>query len=156
MRAVDPDQGVFSVQMMEEVMSDHVARPRLQATVLGAFGVVGLALACMGIYAVVSYSVVQRTREMGIRVALGAAPAAILRLVWSEGLALTGIGIAAGLAASVALTRYLASLLYSIQPTDFAVYATVSAILAGSAAAGCYFPARRATGVDPAIVLRED
>ena len=115
-----------------------------------------LALACVGIYAVISYSVEQRTREMGIRLALGAAPGGILGMVLREGLLLAASGIALGVLAAFALTRYLASLLYSVRPTDPAVFAAVSAILAIAAAAGCYFPARRATRVDPSVVLRED
>ncbi len=95
-------------------------------------------------------------REMGIRLALGAAPRGILGMVLREGLVLAAIGIAAGLLASVGLTRYLATLLYSIRPTDPSVFAAVSTVLALAAAAGCYFPARRATRVDPAVVLRDE
>ena len=93
---------------------------------------------------------------MGIRLALGAAPGGILGMVLREGLLLAASGIALGVLAAFALTRYLASLLYSVRPTDPAVFAAVSAILAIAAAAGCYFPARRATRVDPSVVLRED
>jgi ABC-type antimicrobial peptide transport system permease subunit len=110
----------------------------------------------VGIYAVVSYSVEQRTREMGIRLALGAAPRSILRLVLGEGLWMAGAGIVAGLAAAIVLTRYLASLLYTIRPTDGLVYGAVSAVLFAAALAGCYVPARRAIRVDPAVVLREE
>ena len=115
-----------------------------------------LTLACIGIYAVISYSVEQRKREMGIRLALGAAPRGLRQMVLGEGLLLAGGGIAAGLIAALLLTRYLASMLYTIRPTDPAVYAAVSAVLALAAAAGCYFPARRATRVDPAVVLRDE
>ncbi len=156
LRAIDPDQGIEKVQSMEELVSDQVARPRLQATVLGVFGAVALVLACLGIYAVISYSVVQRTREMGIRLALGAAPLSILRGVIGEGMALSAAGITLGIGAAFALTRYLEKLLYTIHPTDPSVYAAVCALLAGAALAGCYFPARRATRVDPAVVLRDE
>jgi putative ABC transport system permease protein len=98
----------------------------------------------------------QRTREMGIRLALGAAPYSILRMVLREGLWLAAIGIVTGVAAALVWTRYLQTLLYAIKPTDPLVFASVAAILAISAAAGCYFPARRATRVDPAMVLREE
>jgi putative ABC transport system permease protein len=154
--AVDPNQGAFEIKTMEELAAQTIARPKVQATLMGVFGLVALVLACVGIYAVVSYSVEQRTREMGIRLALGAAPLSILRMVLREGLFLAGSGIVVGLAAAAALTRYLASLLYTVRPTDTLVYTTVSAILAASALAGCYFPARRATRVDPAVVLREE
>ena len=149
-------QGTEDIQTMDQVLADYVAKPRLEVAVLTVFGALALLLACVGIYAVISYSVEQRTREMGIRLALGAAPYSILRMVLREGLWLALIGIAAGVAASLALTRYLQTLLFAIRPTDPLVFALVAAILAISAAAGCYFPARRATRVDPALVLREE
>jgi putative ABC transport system permease protein len=155
-RAVDPDQGVSDIKTMDQLAAESIARPRVQAALMGVFGLVALLLACVGIYAVVSYSVEQRTREMGIRLALGAGPSYILRMVLREGLTLAAAGIFAGLIASVALTRYLATLLYTVRPTDAAVYASVSAILAAAALAGCYIPARRATHVDPAVVLRDE
>jgi predicted permease len=156
MRQVDPDQGTAEIQSMEQLVSRSIALPRLQAVLLGTFGSVGLVLACVGIYAVLSYSVAQRVREVGIRLALGAAPAAIRAMVVGEAMLLAAIGIAAGAAASLGLTRYLATMLYTVKPTDPAVFAAVAAILALSAAAGCWFPARRATSVDPAVVLREE
>ena len=155
-RAVSPSQGIQDVQTMETIMSDSIARPKLEVAILGVFGSVALLLACVGIYAVISYSVEQRTREMGIRLALGAAPGSILSMVLREGLLLAAAGIGAGLLAALVLTRYLATLLYTIRPTDPAVYATVIGILAVAAIAGCYFPARRATLVDPVVVLREE
>jgi len=117
---------------------------------------VALLLASVGIYAVISYSVEQRTREMGIRMALGAAPGSILRQVLREGLTLCAVGVAIGLGAATLLTRYLATLLYAIRPIDALVYGGVSLVLAASALAGCYMPARHATRVDPAVVLREE
>jgi predicted permease len=156
MRQIDPDQGAAEILSMEQLVSGSIAGPRLQAILLGAFGGLGLLLACIGIYAVISYSVAQRLREMGIRLALGAAPAAMRRMVLREGMALAAAGIAAGVIASLALTRYLGTLLYTVKPTDPAVLAVVSAVLAAAAAAGCWLPARRATAVDPAVVLREE
>jgi putative ABC transport system permease protein len=156
MRAVDPSQGVADIETMEELISDSIARPKLETAVLVTFGVLALALACLGIYAVISYSVEQRNRELGIRLALGAAPLVILVQVLKEGLGLGLAGIATGLLASAALTRYLESLLYTVRPTDPLVFAAVSGVLAAAAMAGCYFPARRATRVDPALVLREE
>ena len=156
MRQVDPDQGTAAIESMQQMISSSVAGPRLQTVLLGAFGGLGLLLACIGIYAVISYSVAQRVREMGIRLALGAAPAAIRRMVLREGMALAIAGIVAGVLAALALTRYLASLLYTVKPTDPAVFALVIAVLVSAAAAGCWFPARRATSVDPAVVLRDE
>lgn len=156
MRGVDPSQGTQDIATMEQVLSDSVARPRLQVTLMCIFGVVALTLACVGIYAVISYSVEQRTREMGIRLALGAAPNSIRHLVLREGGVLAAAGIGIGLVAARALTGYLSTLLYTVKPTDSLVFAGVSAVLAAAAMAGCYFPARRATRVDPAVVLREE
>jgi putative ABC transport system permease protein len=156
MRQVDPDQGAAEVQSMRQLLAGSIAAPRLQAILLGAFGALGLVLACVGIYAVVSYSVAQRTREMGIRLALGAAPHAISGMVLREGMVLAAGGIAIGIGAALVLTRYLATLLYAVKPTDPAVLASVCAVLGIAAAAGCWFPARRATRVDPALVLREE
>jgi putative ABC transport system permease protein len=153
--AVAPHQGIEDVQAMDSVLSDSLARPRLDAAIFAVFSAVALILACVGIYAVISYSVEQRTREMGIRLALGAAPASILRHVLREGLALCAAGIAAGLVAAAFLTRYLESLLYAVRPMDGFVYAAVTLVLGVCALAGCYFPARHATRVDPAVVLRD-
>jgi predicted permease len=154
--AVYPSQGIQDIQTMDELLASSVARPKLDATIMGVFGAIALALACFGIYAVISYSVEQRRREMGIRMALGAAPSGILGMVLREGMALTTAGIAIGIVASLGLTRYLSSLLYAVKPADPSVFAAVSIVLALAAAAGCYFPARRATRVDPAMVLREE
>jgi putative ABC transport system permease protein len=156
MRQVDPDQGAAEIRSMREMVASSVAGPRLQAVLLGAFGALGLLLACVGIYAVISYSVAQRVREVGIRLALGAAPGAIRGMVLREGMLLAMLGIGVGAAASLALTRYLAAMLYTVKPTDPGVFASVAGVLALAAAAGCWFPARRATSVDPAVVLREE
>jgi putative ABC transport system permease protein len=156
MRQVDPDQGTAEIQSMEQMVSGAIAGPRLQAVLLGAFGALGLLLACVGIYAVISYSVAQRAREVGIRLALGAAPGAIRGMVLREGMLMAIAGIALGAAASFGLTRYLATLLYTVKPTDPTVFASVAGILALAAATGCWFPAHRATSVDPAVVLREE
>lgn len=155
MHAVAPHQGIEGIQTMESVLSDSLARPRLDAAVFAVFGGVALILACVGIYAVISYSIGQRTREIGIRLALGATPASVLRHVLREGLALCAGGIFTGLCAAALLTRYLASLLYAIRPMDALVYAGMTLLLALCAIAGCYLPARHATRIDPAVVLRE-
>jgi putative ABC transport system permease protein len=156
MRQVDPDQGTAEIRSMEGLIGESIAGPRMQAALLSAFGVLGLVLACVGIYAVISYSVTQRMREMGIRLALGAAPGVLRGMVLREGMLLAAAGICVGALAAAGLTRYLATLLYTVKPTDPAVFAAVSLLLASAAAAGCWFPARRATAVDPAVVLREE
>ncbi|HEX3877892.1 MAG TPA: ABC transporter permease, partial [Bryobacteraceae bacterium] len=154
--AASPSQGVQDVRTLREMVSDSIARPRLDAAIMAIFGAIALTLACLGIYAVISYSVEQRRREMGVRLALGAPPANLLAMVLGEGLVLAAAGIGAGVLAALALTRYLASLLYGVKPADPVVFASVAGILATSALAGCYFPARRATRVDPMVVLREE
>jgi len=156
MREVDPDQGAAAIVSMQELLDGTVAGPRLQTILLAGFGVLALVLACVGIYAVISYSVAQRTREMGIRLALGAEPGSIRGLVLREGMMLAVAGIAAGEAAALGLTRYLEAQLYAVKSVDAGVYGAVCIVLAAAAAAGCWFPARRATGVDPAVVLREE
>ena len=155
-REVDPDQGVSEVQTMEQLVADSIASPRLQTLLLSSFGFLALTLACIGIYGVIWYSVSQRTREFGIRLALGAPPGAVFDLVLREGFRLTALGLAIGLAAAFALTRYMKILLYEVEPTDPATFAGVSALLLLVAAAACYFPASRATRVDPAVVLRDE
>jgi putative ABC transport system permease protein len=156
MRAVDPNQGTLDIRPMEQVLSESIARPKLDLTVLGIFGLLALVLASVGIYAVISYSVEQRRREMGIRLALGAVRGSILGLVVREAMSLAGIGVVIGTVAALGMTRYLRTLLFAIQPTDPIVFTSVAVVLGVAAIAGCYFPARRATRVDPAVVLREE
>ncbi|MPZ21718.1 MAG: FtsX-like permease family protein [Luteitalea sp.] len=155
-RSIDPEQGVSDVQTMESVLADSVARPRLQAILFGLFGALALVMACVGLYGLISYSVQQRVREMGVRLALGAAPSSILRLVVGEGLRLTVVGLVVGLVAALMLTRYLATLLYGVTPTDPGVFVAVGALLLTVAITACYLPARRATRIDPARVLRDE
>jgi putative ABC transport system permease protein len=154
-RGLDPQQGVSDVEAMQTVMSESVAQPRLQTLLLGAFGALALIMACVGLYGVLAYSVEQRRREMGVRLALGAAPRGILRLVVGEGLRLTAAGVLGGLAAAFALTRYLATLLYDVQPHDTTVFAAVPLLLLCVAGLACWLPALRATRVDPASILRD-
>ena len=128
-RSVDPEQGLLSVETMEAVVADSVARPRVQALLLGAFAVLALVMACLGLYGVLAYAVEQRRREVGVRVAIGATPAKILALVVGQGVRLTAIGLAIGLALALAASRAVATLLYGIRPTDPAVYLGVGALL---------------------------
>lgn len=155
-RSVDPDQGVLSVQPMEGVLADSIARPRVQAMLVGAFAVLALAMACLGLYGVLAYSVEQRRREVGVRVAIGATPGKILRLVVGQGLRLTAIGLTFGLALALGLTRYLAAMLYGVQPADPPVFLGVGLLLLAVAAAASWLPARQAMRVDPVVALRDE
>jgi putative ABC transport system permease protein len=155
-RAVDPEQGLLSVETMDAVVADSVARPRLQALLLGAFAVLALLMACLGLYGLLAYAVEQRRREVGVRVAIGATRGKILALVVGQGVRLTAIGLAIGLALALAASRTVATLLYGIRPTDPPVYLGVGALLLLVAAAASFLPARQALNVDPVAVLRED
>jgi len=155
-RQVDPDQGVAEIQTMEDRVAGAAAQPRLQAWLVTAFSLIALALACIGIYGVISYTVSQRTREIGVRVALGADRIRIFGQILGESLMLAGAGIAVGLMASFALTRYLETLLFDVRPTDPAVYTGVSILVLLIAAAASYFPSRRAAAIDPVVALRDE
>ena len=152
--AVDRDQPVSGVRTMEEVVSGSVAQQRFRTLLLAAFAGVALLLAGVGIYGVISYSVTHRTHEIGIRMALGAKAADILKMVVGHGMALALAGIAVGLLAALALTRVLSSLLFGVTATDAMTFATVSLLIAAVALLACLLPARRATKVDPMIALR--
>jgi putative ABC transport system permease protein len=141
---------------MEQLVANSIARPRLQTIILAAFGILALVLACIGIYGVISYSVTQRTREIGIRLAVGALPRAVFQAFLTDGMRLTAIGLGIGLAAALGLTRFLKSLFFEVQPADPMILGAVCAVLTLVAAAACCVPAIRATRVDPAIVLREE
>jgi predicted permease len=151
---VDPDLPVGRVMTMDRVLAKSIARQNFNMILLGIFGGIAMLLAAIGIYGVMSYTVQQRTSEMGIRIALGAGAGQLLRLVIGHGLLLAVTGVAIGLAASFGLTRLMSSLLYGIKATDPATFAAVAAVLAIVAGLACYIPARRATRVDPIIALR--
>lgn len=153
-RAVDRDLPVFGERTMEQVVADSVSRRKFAVQVIGLFGILALVLAAVGIYGVIAYSVTQRTREIGIRVALGASRSAILRWVLKQGMFLTMAGVAAGLIGAFALTRLLRTLLFGIGPTDIVTYAALAILLTIVALIACYIPARRATKVDPLVALR--
>uniref|UniRef100_Q021W2 Permease n=1 Tax=Solibacter usitatus (strain Ellin6076) TaxID=234267 RepID=Q021W2_SOLUE len=153
-RRLDRDQPVAGVQSMEDLVEAAVGRRRLLAPLLGVFAGVALLLALIGIYGVISYSVAQRTREMGIRRALGAQHQDILRLVVGQGLALAVAGVAVGIGAAFALTRVMESLLFHVSATDPAIFAGIGALFLLVTAVACYLPARRATRIDPMAALR--
>ena len=154
--AIDKDEPLDQVATMESLLSESVAQPRFYSWVLGAFAALAMILTAVGIYGVMSYSVTQRVHEMGVRLALGAMQGDVLRLVIGQGLLLAGIGIAAGLGSALALTRFLASLLYGVKPTDPLTLVAVSLFFTVVALLACYIPARRATKVDPMVVLRSE
>jgi putative ABC transport system permease protein len=151
---VDPNLPVAGISSMEEVVGASIAQPKLTMQFGGVFAGFALLLAAIGIYGVMAYTVTARKQEMGIRVALGARPEDILRLVVGQGMRVTLMGIALGVAASLALTRFFASLLFRVQATDPLVFSAAALVLIGAAFVACYLPARRATRVDPIIVLR--
>jgi putative ABC transport system permease protein len=152
--ALDPNQPLYDVKTIEQRLESSVAQPRFQAVLLGIFAALALVLAAVGIYGVIAQSVVHRTHEIGIRMALGAESGSVLRLVLMEGMALAVAGIALGLAGTLALGRMLASLLYEVTAFDPVTFGCAAALLAAVAFAACYVPARRAARVDPMIALR--
>jgi putative ABC transport system permease protein len=154
MQAIDKDLPIYNVKTVEEIISESVAPRRLNMLLLGTFGGLALVLAAVGLYGVMSYSVAQRTREIGIRMALGADQGVVMRLVLSQGMALALIGVAVGVGASLLLTRLMSSLLYGVSATDPVTFAAISLMLVGVAGAASYVPARRAMKVDPMIALR--
>jgi putative ABC transport system permease protein len=154
LRAIDPDQPVSDVRTMNQVMADTVGRARFNTLLLGLFAGLATLLAAVGIFGVMSYSVTLRTREIGLRMALGAQPGRVLMLVLKQGLLLTLIGIVIGLAGALALTRVMSSLLFGVGATDPTTFAAIVLLLAFVSLIACYIPARRATRVDPLIALR--
>jgi putative ABC transport system permease protein len=154
--AVDKDQPVFVINAMRDLVDNSVAPRRFAAIMLALFGALALVLAATGIYGVASYSAGRRTREIGLRVALGAQRGDVLRLIVGQGIRLTAIGIALGLAGALAATRALSSLLYGVGATDPATFVSVPLALAAVGLAACYIPARRAAKVDPIAALRRE
>ncbi|PYS71806.1 MAG: hypothetical protein DMF69_09265 [Acidobacteria bacterium] len=152
--AVDPALPLFGERTLEDVVATSVAQRRLTTQIVGLFGVLALLLASIGIYGVMAYSVNQRTREIGIRVALGASRGTILRWVLSQGLTLIAIGVGTGLVTAFALMRLLRALLFGVAPTDVITYAALAIVLSVVALLACYIPARRATRIDPLVALR--
>jgi predicted permease len=153
-QAVDPNLPIFGEQTMESLVSASLAQRRFALQIVGLFGFVALLLAGLGIYGVMAYSVNQKTREIGIRLALGAGRSDILRWVLKQGMQLALAGVTVGLVAAFALTRLLRTLLFEVVPTDTVTYLGLAALLTGVALLACYIPARRAMKVDPMIALR--
>jgi putative ABC transport system permease protein len=154
--AVDRNQAVFLITSMEDLLYDSVSTRRFTMLLLSGFGALALLLAMMGVYGVVSYTVAERTPEIGVRIALGAQSRDVLRMVLAQGLKPVIIGSAAGLIATLALGRVLSSLLYGVTATDPATYALVVLLLSFAALMACWLPARRATKVDPMVALRSE
>jgi predicted permease len=153
-RALDPTLAVFNIETMEEHLRGALFLPRLAGTLFGVFGVVGLLLAAVGLYGVMNYLVSRRTREIGIRMALGAQPAGVQRLVVWQGMALTLIAVVLGLGAAFAVTKLFTSILYGVRPHDLLTFTVVPVFLAGVAVLACWIPSRRAARVDPLVALR--
>jgi len=154
--AVEPAAPVYNVQTMQDIFYRSLARPRFASTLLGAFAVFALVLAAVGVFGVLSYLVSQNTRDIGLRMALGAQPGHIVKLVVSQGMQLACIGIVIGIAGAVLLTQVMSSLLFQVRPTDALTFGSVVAILAATALVATVIPARRAIGVDPNVTLRDE
>ena len=152
--AIDKGLPLYNIATMDQLVANSVAQPRLNLSLLVAFALLALALAAVGVYGVMAYAVTQRTQEFGIRMALGASPADVLKQVFLEGGRLAALGLGLGLIAALALTRLMASMLYGVKPSDPLSLGVAAALLAVVAFAACYIPARRATRVDPLVALR--
>ena len=154
--SVDPQQTITAAFTLEDAVGDAVARPRLLTVLLGLFGAMGLVLGALGIYGVLAYLVTQRTREIGVRLALGAQPRDVLRMVVGSGLRLAGLGVVIGLAGALLLTRLMQGVLYGVSANDPLTFGAVAAGLLGVAMLASWIPALRATRVDPLVALRSE
>jgi predicted permease len=152
--AIDPNAPIYDVKTMEQWLSESLARRRFAMISLGLFALVAMILAAVGIYGLMSYSVAHRTREIGIRMALGAQTRSVLKLIIGQGMLLASAGVGVGLIIAFAVTRFMASLLFGVNATDLLTFAAIALALAGVAALACWIPARRATKVDPMIAMR--
>jgi putative ABC transport system permease protein len=153
--AVDPTQPVYHVEPLEDYVWDTLATRAFTLVLLAVFGLLALSLAAIGIYGVISYAVSLRTREVGIRMALGARQGSVVSMILRQGLLLAAAGIAFGIAASLALTQFLSTLLYEVRPADLATFTATAFGLGALALFAAYIPARRAARIDPLSALRE-
>jgi putative ABC transport system permease protein len=152
--SVDKDQPISNVQTMDQVVAASISKERFQTLLLGLFATLALLLACVGLYGVISYAVVQRTHEIGVRMALGAKPVDVLRLVIRQGMGLTIIGLIVGVAVGSVVTRVLSDMLYGVGTRDPLTFVGAPLLLLVVAFLACYIPARRATRIDPLVALR--
>ena len=152
--SIDKDQPIFGIATMQQLVRNSVSTRRITLILLGLFSALALVLAAIGIYGVISYSVAQRTHEIGIRMALGAPRAGVLRMILAQGAKIAGAGVVIGMVASFGLTRLMANLLFSVSAADPLTFAAVAMLLMLVALIACYIPAQRALRVDPVIALR--
>jgi ABC-type antimicrobial peptide transport system permease subunit len=155
-QSIDPEQPIANIATMDELLSRSVSQPRFNALLIGLFALVATLVAAVGIYGVVAYWVGRRTREIGVRTALGAQPADIVRMVLIQGSQLTAAGVGLGLVLAFGLTRFLTSLLFEVSPRDGQTLATAAGAFALAGCIACLVPAHRASRVDPAKALRND
>jgi len=155
-RALDAELPIYAAQTMDDYVSASVAGRKFVSALCGVFAATGLLLTIVGLFGVMSYTVAQRTHELGVRVAVGAKKLDVLRLILRDGMSMTFAGIVIGLIGTLAISRVLASELFGIKPTDPLTFIGVAILLAGVALAACYLPARRATRVDPMVALRDE
>jgi putative ABC transport system permease protein len=153
-KSLDPDQPIYSPRTMDEIRAESVASERLNLTLLSLFAGIALVLAIVGIYGVMSYSVTQRTHEIGIRMAIGARPVDVFKMILGNGMKLALIGVAIGLVGAFWLTRFMATMLFGVEPRDAMTFASIPVLLITVALLACYLPGRRATKVEPTISLR--
>lgn len=154
MKALDPSLPLANFRMMQSLIASAVARPRFSALLFGAFAAIALGLTAIGLYGIVAYATARRTREIGVRIALGASARDVLVLVLRQGMLPALIGLAIGMGGALALTRLLTSQLYEVRPTDPATFLAVAMLLLLVALAACCIPARRAVRIDPMMALR--
>jgi putative ABC transport system permease protein len=153
-RGIDPDVALSDVASMEDRLGDSLWRQRFSAIVVGAFSIAALAIAVLGVFAMTSYVVTSRTFEIGVRMAIGATPADVLRMILGQSIAMAAVGVVLGLVGCVLTTRVLSTFLFGIQATDPVTFGGVALLLLAAAAAASYIPSRRAATVDPIIALR--
>jgi putative ABC transport system permease protein len=155
-REIDPLLPVSAVRALDDVFADSIARPRLTAVAMSIFAAAALLLAALGVYGIVAFSVSQRSREFGIRVALGAKPAQIIGMVVAQNLRVVLIGLVLGVLTAVPATRLLRGILFQVQPNDPGTFVAIGVLLAAVAIVASYLPARRGTQIDPVVTLKAD